>query len=894
MVRKPRKTKKKEQKLPATNRKTKQGEPPRPGPPALAPRLSTADFMEVEPPSPDDATDSFAAAPPPIPGGLLSENFAPPSRLELFRRMPPDPARRYSTPPTGYYAAFVAVKHGWLTDDDRERFAQADEHAAAIMHDVPRLVGTDFSSLLEPDLDWAERTTIESELVDKMTACAIHYDLELPTVARFLGGEYTGEWRDADKVVAEVKPYVSAEDCRHIHRLLTTGAPYEFDWDEPTANKESFLRQGNSKTVSQHHDAMEKAMVKETRLHHVIPFRGWTAWASPFARATPQTINMKNPEKPRPCWDGSTARDPHQIPINEVTPTENEAAITFGNVFLLFLTWIYNLRAEYPDEDILLAFVDISSCFKYARIHASLIGAFGFLFGGMFFASNAMVFGSVVSAPSWEPMRRAIVALAGAYFARTDLVQKYWSYLSKLDWAPEPPAGTTYVQATRCSQNRGIRNANGSLRLTPHFCYVDDNMMADTRQRIPFTLAAALEAIFTVMGHPFLALRQSAVAMDKWVKLRVAHSLVLLGLVVDTRQMTVALTTEYRHEVLSLVTDFRRRETFSVNELEKLTGKLCRVGQAFRPIYHLMPHLYASSAHALGANQAYLTTSSKKFRKLLKDMRTKPGKEADERVVRHAIKEAARMKHRCNKRFFINATMREELRLIEEMLRDESIALSTPIAHMVPRDYTWSAYADACKTACGGWSTDLKFYWHYAFLDEVVRRARLPNNQTKELISINALEMAAIIINFAAAIVACDHDGIDLSTFPVLMNGCDNTAACAWIMKKCKTSLAGRALGRLFMGLLMSTNISIQTEWLSTDANFIADDISRLKKEQGFFDYASLLKKYPSLRFCREFKPSSTLLGMISDCLLSNASPDPLTLARSKPNSLGSITSSSS
>ena len=154
--------------------------------------------------------------------------------------------------------------------------------------------------------------------------------------------------------------------------------------------------------------------------------------------------------------------------------------------------------------------------------------------------------------------------------------------------------------------------------------------------------------------------------------------------------------------------------------------------------------------------------------------------------------------------------------------------------------------------------------------------------------------MAAIIINFAAAIVACDHDGIDLSTFPVLMNGCDNTAACAWIMKKCKTSLAGRALGRLFMGLLMSTNIGIQTEWLSTDANFIADDISRLKKEQGFFDYASLLKKYPSLRFCREFKPSSTLLGMISDCLLSNASPDPLTLARSTPNSLGSITSSSS
>ena len=31
------------------------------------------------------------------------------------------------------------------------------------------------------------------------------------------------------------------------------------------------------------------------------------------------------------------------------------------------------------------------------------------------------------------------------------------------------------------------------------------------------------------------------------------------------------------------------REAFTVPEMEKLVGKLGRIGQAFRPVYHLMP-----------------------------------------------------------------------------------------------------------------------------------------------------------------------------------------------------------------------------------------------------------------------------------------------------------------
>ena len=60
--------------------------------------------------------------------------------------------------------------------------------------------------------------------------------------------------------------------------------------------------------------------------------------------------------------------------------------------------------------------------------------------------------------------------------------------------------------------------------------------------------------------------------------------------------MTVGVTDVYRQEVTDLLVNTWHdgRQAFYVSELEKLVGKLGRLEQAYRPIYHLMPHLYAS------------------------------------------------------------------------------------------------------------------------------------------------------------------------------------------------------------------------------------------------------------------------------------------------------------
>ena len=124
------------------------------------------------------------------------------------------------------------------------------------------------------------------------------------------------------------------------------------------------------------------------------------------------------------------------------------------------------------------------------------------------------------------------------------------------------------------------------------------------------------------------------------------------------------------------------------------------------------------------------------------------------------------------------------------------------------------------------------------------------------------------------------------------MNGCDNTSACSWVNHKCKTSLTGRKLGLLFVGLLLGTPIGIQAEWLDTHSNFVADSISRLYDENSEYDYSQLLTDYPSLRTCRQFQPSDTLLTMIWDVVRNNASPDLSTVRELEPSALGSIISS--
>jgi hypothetical protein len=137
-------------------------------------------------------------------------------------------------------------------------------------------------------------------------------------------------------------------------------------------------------------------------------------------------------------------------------------------------------------------------------------------------------------------------------------------------------------------------------------------------------LAAVIEAIFTVCGTPDIAVRQCPLSLKKWHELIVGPRQIVLGLVIDTNTMKVGIMKEYIEQVRVLLDDWDpNRRFFKVNNMQKLVGKLARLGEGAPWIFKLMSHLYTSLAFALKSNTKLLAKSLSGFRDLVKQISTK-------------------------------------------------------------------------------------------------------------------------------------------------------------------------------------------------------------------------------------------------------------------------------
>jgi hypothetical protein len=238
---------------------------------------------------------------------------------------------------------------------------------------------------------------------------------------------------------------------------------------------------------------------------------------------------------------------PHEVVLNDVTTTKFEANITFGTAKLKLLRRIYNWRVSHPTSKIYLALADITACFCFPRIHPDLMGAFGFMAEGLYFLATSMVFGSTVSASSWEPFWRAIKSLIIEYSMNLDLVSKHKHLLGMLQWKDEDICISEFIQAAARLLNPGIQDLGGSLEA---YIYVDDILAsAFSKFNILRLLAATIEAIFTVCDWPNIKVRLCSFSIEKWEELVVGLIQTVLGLTVDTKRLTDGITAEYRDQV---------------------------------------------------------------------------------------------------------------------------------------------------------------------------------------------------------------------------------------------------------------------------------------------------------------------------------------------------------
>jgi hypothetical protein len=232
-------------------------------------------------------------------------------------------------------------------------------------------------------------------------------------------------------------------------------------------------------------------------------------------------------------------------------------------------------------------------------------------------------------------------------------------------------------------------------------------------------------------------------------------------------------------------------------------------------------------------------------------------------------------------RAFVNRTMKAELLMIRQIMeKPDTFAWSSPIAHLIIRTADYTAWGDSSLYGAGGFSLDLHFWWQYDWPKEIQARNITTINTrdpaTGETISINALEYATVLINYAAAREAYELiPSTAKPTNPVLLNWADNTAAISWTKKMCKSSEGGKALSRILCSQMINNPMGLNASHVAGVDNVIADRISRVHTSHTNPEFDTLMQEFPNLRSCRRFHPSPKLVSQISQALLCGLAVDP-------------------
>jgi hypothetical protein len=78
-------------------------------------------------------------------------------------------------------------------------------------------------------------------------------------------------------------------------------------------------------------------------------------------------------------------------------------------------------------------------------------------------------------------------------------------------------------------------------------------MLALDVDHMKMILAATIKAIFVVIGKLDVVVRQCPLAMDKWLELIIGPKQTMLGLIIDTNRLIVAIPAKYLQEVLNVL-----------------------------------------------------------------------------------------------------------------------------------------------------------------------------------------------------------------------------------------------------------------------------------------------------------------------------------------------------
>jgi len=150
------------------------------------------------------------------------------------------------------------------------------------------------------------------------TAAAIHFDLHIPSVIRYAGGNYTADYRNFDEIKKQLEGRVDPRDIADLRRVFTMGTPANLVAESSEENMLEYFRYGNHQSIQNGIEKVKKTMNKEDKHSYVIPMPNWLARFIPNSFYTPNGLLSKPGKNDRLVFDGSHMINWFSKPINNM------------------------------------------------------------------------------------------------------------------------------------------------------------------------------------------------------------------------------------------------------------------------------------------------------------------------------------------------------------------------------------------------------------------------------------------------------------------------------------------------------------------------------------------------------------------------------------------------
>lgn len=734
------------------------------------------------------------------------------------------------------------------------------------------------------DGSWANLIGYDDYRIAMMTACAVHFDLDIPSVTRFIGGPFTAEHRDTNQILADCKVFLDDQTHKDLERIYRVGVPHTCKAHSSEANFRAYLRYGNHKSAAMDPATSTKSILKDFRPGFIATFDPRIRWHTPNMHICPISIQNLNDaaRKARTAFDGSFHPYEGAHTINNWTSKLHEPPMTFQLARIIFLSWVWRLRGTYPCREIFPQDDDVVSAHRLGLYHPNMVAMHSFFLDGRLHMYGRMTFGDTTSCPTFDVISRARSQAARYLWHKVELIDGYKKYLPDITIAEDPPSAPPrlFAPANLDELNPSVISPDGSREAPPFAHHVDDNLYADIAQYVYQGLAASKIGLYMVLGFP--TPKQPDTFSDEKCNTTFTHERRILGTIVNTRTMMLSLPPDRRTKITAALDKWAGSKEFTLLEACSIFGSMssiCDVAPWAKPYLYTIQNLLSraiSAAYKAHRTKRRVAQLTKKYTAVLSPRLLHRLQPLVESHIATAI-------YQSRSRIRITAPVKTHFRALADYLRDPSNPWESPIGHHVPRTPFADTKSDASEQGLGFQCEKLKFFGVTLLTDDTYRRCYLHKSDPRK-IHINQLEMIAAILGLAAAITLraepsahhcpeARHLIVNAPPCPQWAMGEDNQVARSWTAKNSAKSEAGQHLLRIYGAMLRDHDICPAPYWISSADNWFADTLSRppLPPEQTTHSLSTFFQQIfhltPLTKSWVLFLPAPDLLSTIRSAL---------------------------